>query len=370
MSDYTLDTGKHPRRYCPIVLPLEAVGPCDLIIGEARVPAQPVEGGLCAILPDAPAQTRLPVRLAPAEAPRGEVRLSDTGGVLDIAIDGRPFSAYHYAGEGNRPFLYPVLGPNDANLVRSFPMRKDVPGETSDHPHHRGIWTANGDVNGLDNWHEGPERARMEHITFTEVVSGPVFGGFVEELHWLSPKGALLCRETRTVRIYHTPTEHRLFDWGITLDACAGAIRMGDTKEGGMLSVRVATSMDGVRGGAIENAWGGIGEAECWGKAAPWCDYSGQVDGTHAGIAVFDAPGNPRFPTTWHVRDYGLMGANIFGQRAFQGNDWAVSGDLVMQAGATLGFRYRVMLHAGDAGDASVGARYFDFAFPPKGQAG
>ncbi len=174
-----------------------------------------------------------------------------------------------------------------------------------------------------------------------------------------------MLREERELRFYRTPPEHRLFDWEITLSACYGAVRLGDTKEGGLLSVRVACSMEGARGGTIENAWGALGEAECWGKPAPWCDYSGLVAGERAGIVIMDWRGNPGFPTPWHVRDYGLMTANTFGRRTFQGDDYAVSGDMVIQPGARLTFKYRVFIHSGGAQQAQVAARYLDYAYPP-----
>ena len=85
-----------------------------------------------------------------------------------------------------------------------------------------------------------------------------------------------------------------------------------DTKEGGLVSVRVASSMDVRNGGAIRNGYGGTNEEETWGKHAPWCDYSGMVDGKHVGVAIMDHETNPRYPTQWHVRDYGLMTANCF----------------------------------------------------------
>ena len=188
----------------------------------------------------------------------------------------------------------------------------------------------------------------------------------MEELAWVTAAGAPLLRETREIRIYRTPADSRFIDWTVTLHADVGPVRLGDTKEGGMLSVRVATELDADKNGTIENAWGARGEAECWGKPAAWCDYSGPLAGATAGIAVFDAPRNPRFPTTWHVRDYGLMTANIFGQHTFAGDDPAVNGDLLIQAGASLTFAYRLYVHPGDATAADVAGRYLDFAYPPR----
>ncbi|NLC56101.1 MAG: hypothetical protein GX774_04615, partial [Armatimonadetes bacterium] len=97
---------------------------------------------------------------------------------------------------------------------------------------------------------------------------------------------------------------------------------------------------------------------------AAWCDYSGPVEGKWVGIAVFDHPGNLRYPTYWHVRDYGLMTANMFGLSAFY-NDPERRGDYVLPAGQSLRFRYRIYVHPGDARQGAVAAKYHDFINPP-----
>lgn len=98
-------------------------------------------------------------------------------------------------------------------------------------------------------------------------------------------------------------------------------IEFGETKEAGILAVRVAPSMNGSRGGLISNSEGGVGEGDCWGRKASWCDYSGEVDGEMMGIAILDHPDNPNFPTRWHVRDYDLFATNPnpFSTSAFSG---------------------------------------------------
>ena len=57
--------------------------------------------------------------------------------------------------------------------------------------------------------------------------------------------------------------------------------------------------------------------ANVWGKRSNWVDYSADLDGEKLGVAMFDHPGNPRHPTYWHARDYGLFALNPFGSNAF-----------------------------------------------------
>ena len=75
------------------------------------------------------------------------------------------------------------------------------------------------------------------------------------------------------------------------------------------------------------------------------------------GVAIFDHPENPRHPTRWHVRGYGLFSANPFGLAAFTGNK-SQSGDLTLEPGQSLRFRYRVVIHAGNAQSAGIAKLY------------
>lgn len=78
----------------------------------------------------------------------------------------------------------------------------------------------------------------------------------------------------------------------------------------GPLGIRINEEMRADRTGSFVNAYGARNEAECWGRPAPWCDYTGMVEGQKYGTAVFDHEDNERYPTAWHIRDYGLFAAN------------------------------------------------------------
>ena len=78
------------------------------------------------------------------------------------------------------------------------------------------------------------------------------------------------------------------------------------------------------------------------------------------GLAIMDHPGNPRHPTWWHVRDYGLFAANPFGVHDFEKKP-AGTGELVVPKGETLTFRYRFYLHRGDEKEGRVADRYREY---------
>ena len=74
-----------------------------------------------------------------------------------------PFTTYVFGDpDASRPYFHPLIGPGGAAMTRGFPMRA-LPGETTDHPHHRSLWAAFGEVNGSDNWGDGKGHAVTRH---------------------------------------------------------------------------------------------------------------------------------------------------------------------------------------------------------------
>ena len=306
--------------------------------------------------------------VSPAGVPEG-VKLAESPGGIDVLFGGESFTTYNLVGGGaRRPFIHPVLGPGGEKLTRDFPMVVGVPGETEDHPHHKGIWVSHGDVNSVDNWSELEVTGFTVHRAFNTLVDGPVYGRIVAEADWVTPdRESVLLREARDMTFYDLG-DARAIDIHVSLTAAEEDVLFGDTKEAGMVGLRVATTMDEVRGGRLENAEGGVGEAQIYGLRSPWCDYSGPVGERTLGIALFDHTGNFRHPTNWHARAYGLLCANPFGLSVFEGPD--SNGEHVLPAGETLEFRHRAYVHYGNAAAARIADRYRDYVSPPKAKAG
>ncbi len=294
---------------------------------------------------------------------RAGVSLKKTNDRIEVLVGDELFTSYHYGTSLARPFFHPVIGPGGRRVTRNFPM-ESLPDETKDHSHHRSLWVAYGDINNTDNWSEEKGHARIVHQGFEELIDGPVFGKIKVKNSWVGSSSERLLEEDRTALIYNI-REKRIIDLTISFKATKGDVTFGDTKEGGIVSVRVATSMDGNTGGRIVNSYGAVGEKECWGKRANWCDYSGSVEGEVAGIAIFDNPDNFRYPTYWHVRDYGLMTANPFGISHFKGSK-SYDGSHTIRAGDVLTFRYRLLIHQGDAIKGRVGENYHGYINSPK----
>ncbi len=373
--DVPLQSGDHGK-WC--VLPYLAAGSVE----QAEVAASTAPGvGVAARAAGGVEQAEVAASAAPgvasaraatvADAGSG-VRIADRGTHLEVTVDGARWGDYHYAAHPVRSYLHPVIGPYGIPMTRAWPLQDGVPGEEHDHVHHRSFWVAHGMVNGVDFWTEAEGHGFQAHGGFEALHSGPAFGRIVQRVSWRKDDpatGTPLLEERRTLTFWNTPASARLLDLTVAFHAAHGAVTFGDTKEGGLCSLRVPEAIKGIRGGVISNAYGGIHEAENWGQRAPWVDYSGDLNdagGTRrtVGVAIFDHPRNPHYPTHWHVRGYGLFAANPFGLADYR-SGYRQHGDWTLAAGERATFRYRVLWHAGDAIEARVGERFLDWAAPP-----
>ena len=376
----TIQAGPHHRRNCPVTAAVSApAGTRSAILkpsdGGTEVNAQVGEAGdnarLTWIEPDlaAGASRNYDVSFSPESGPDG-VQLTQKPDEIDIAVKGSPLTTYRYGSELFRPHLYPLIGPHGDSVTR----RLAKPEDDLDHPHHRSVWVSHGEVNSFNNWGEGEGSGRTVHKEFQAVESGPAYGrilaigAWVGSEGWKSPvRSNELLEERAEWTFYNTPNNGRIIDLHLTLTCQEMDVLFGDTKEGGLCSVRVEESMQvsSGQGGRITNASGGRNEDETWGKRAAWCDYSGPVNGNDVGVALMDHPASFRHPTFWHVRNYGLMTANPFGLSHFY-NNTNRPGWLVLSPGQTLVGMYRIFVHDQGPDEADVANKYNDFAYPPQ----
>jgi hypothetical protein len=273
-----------------------------------------------------------------------------------VSIDGKPFTTFHYGVEANKPFLAPLRSASGKIVTRRFPMEM-VPGESRDHLHHRGLWFSYNDVNGVRFWENDPSYTRppIGRIVVRNASwkDGDKSGTLTATMEWRDPDGKVLLVENRDMVFYSEPTL-RTIDFLITLTA-ATDVTIGDTKEGAF-AIRLAENFTERKGGKIVDADGRTGMMNVWGKRSNWVDYSGEVDGEKLGVAIFDHPQNPNHPTYWHARDYGLFSLNPFGQNAFDPD--APERHTKLAAGQKLVFKWRVVIHPGDAATGHVADLY------------
>ncbi len=326
---------------------LMAAWVCSILLGSPALMAQP---GL----------TGIPT--GGAESSRFELKRADEK--VDVFLDGKLFTRYQTK-SGTKPILWPVVGPDEVELTRGYPMREATADEKSDHPHHRSLWFTHGDVNGVDYWKEPddgePARGfgQIVHREFLVVESHPV-AQIRTRNEWIDFQGEKVLSDYRTIG-FGADASRRWIDFDIQLVADTEPVKFGDTKEG-CFGVRVAGWMRADdQGGMIVNNLKQQGEKNTWGKAASWVDYYGEKNGEVYGIAIMNHPSSCRFPTFWHVRAYGLFAANVFGLHNFKNSD-EEDGSLELKPGESITFSYRVLLHKGDDQQGRVPEAFIDYA--------
>jgi len=300
-----------------------------------------------------------------------QVKITQDGNKkVSVEIDGKPFTDFYVGPETSKPYLHPLRTASGAVVTRGWPMVPDIPGELHNEPHQTGLWFAHGDVNGYDFWAADPVNAatgkgkgKIVLIKIDKISSGRKSGTIAATFEWRTTEGASLLTERRTMTFYSDP-QFRTIDFDMTLSPDQ-PVTFGDTKEG-LFAMRLAAPLEEdqpkdiaepKRTGKIVNAQNKSTEKNVWGKRSEWVDYSGQLNGQNVGIAVFDNLSNPRQPTYWHVRGYGLLAANIFGLHDFE-HDTARDGSLALRMGQSLRFRYRVVIHPGDSNQAGIHDMY------------
>lgn len=278
------------------------------------------------------------------------------GGVV-IKIDGQFFTEYLIK-SGCKPILWPIIGPTGKPMTRAYPMVQGTD-EKKDHIHQRSLWFTHGDVNGINFWAEQGVHGSIEHREFVKVAGGPE-AVVVTRNDWLAPDGKRVCADERRFA-FGVEGQTRRIDFDITVTASDGPVKFGDTKEGTM-GLRIAHTMNvgSKLGGRIVNSDGRI-DKDAWGKQAPWVDYYGPVDGKTVGIAILNHPSSFRFPTYWHVRDYGLFAANPFGLHDFDKSK-QVDGAYTIQPGKSITLRYRILFHEGDEKAGRIAEAYAKYA--------
>ena len=275
---------------------------------------------------------------------------------ITVNVDGKPFTTFHSGGDSGKPYLAPLRAASGKIVTRHFPM-EEVAGESRDHPHHTGLWFSYDDVNGVKFWENDPTYTKPHIgrivVRSAEFKEGKDAGTLHAVMEWREPGGKTLLVEDRNMIFYSDP-KLRTIDFEITLTAAVD-VTLGDTKEGAF-AIRLADNFTERKGAKLVDANGRVSMANIWGKRADWVDYTAEVEGERLGVAIMDHPQNPRHPTYWHARDYGLFALNPFGRKAFDPTQeesvWK------WPAGQNTTFRWRVVIHPGDAETGHVADLY------------
>ncbi|MDZ7732606.1 MAG: DUF6807 family protein [Acidimicrobiia bacterium] len=221
-----------------------------------------------------------------------------------------------------------------------------------DHPWHHGLWFTIKYVNGENFWEELEDYGVLRHRddppvrTRSTADALEIAGG----IDWIRPdRETVVIREERrfthtadTADAYHLDVETTLTPTvDVVLDrtpfdvwvGCAGGLAFRGRPD---LRAHASSSPTDGETQRIE------------GEPAEGLDLSGTVDGVHAGVALLDAPDNPRHPVWWY-------GSTRHATYAAGDDDWSnfvnaaflFHEPLEVAGGDQLRLRYRVVVHDG-----------------------
>lgn len=277
---------------------------------------------------------------------------------VSFQIDGIEQMRWHFGAEYPRPFFYPFNGPSGTSLTRM-----GHPGAPN-HDHHRSVWFAHHDVGGYDFWSEGTGY-RVRQKSWYAYEDGDREAVMASVCGWSDGADTELMEQDVIAALIPMEDGEYALEIQTTFRPAGSvaSVELGKTNFG-FLAVRVAKTLSAhFGGGSLTDSEGRTSEPEIFGKQARWMDYSGPIavgsgDERHVvteGITYFDHPTNPRYPTHWHVRSDGWMGASFCFEEGY-----------TLAKDCPLTLRYLLYAHRGGYDQARAQAVHAAFSGRPE----
>ena len=299
-------------------------------------------GAVCAVLAAA---------LAPVASGAEFVAKRD-GDSITVTLDGKIFTAYKFAPNLKKPYLWPVAGPaSGASLT--------IESHATQYPHHNSLWFGCDRVNGGNYWQDENERGQILSQG-PRIVEGAGQRIVLEDVClWKQPGKEAILRDVRRITITAPSAEQRFIDFDITLIALTGITI--EKSNHALFSARMVPELSVNAGGVLINAHGGTAEKGTFAKPSPWCDYAGARGGVKEGLAILEHPENRWAPSPWFTRDYGFFSPTPM--------NWLEDGPMRIAKGERVTLRYRVIAHTGDALEAEIAKRFEEYVAEPLSEA-
>ena len=230
-----------------------------------------------------------------------------------------------------RPCLFPLIGPSGRSLTRmGHPAAPD-------HGHHRSLWWGHQSIGGVNFWEERGGTQQIRQEDWVHYQDGADEAGSVVKIGWFDQHKVKLMQQELIAVYRPLPKGEGWLELQTTFASPVESLPIGKTNFG-FLGCRMAASISAHYGGGhLTSSEGAKGEKENFAKPAKWMDYSGPMVGeSWEGVTWFDHPTNPRYPTSWHVRDDGWMSAAFCLQ-----DGW------MLEKAKPLRLRYGFHVHAG-----------------------
>ncbi|MBL9092116.1 MAG: PmoA family protein [Planctomycetaceae bacterium] len=268
----------------------------------------------------------------------------------------RELTRYHFNPTDRRPYLYPLIGPSGLSL-----SRMGHPHDPIGHSHHNSFWVSHHIVNGVNFWGDrGPKLGKIVPQVIEQFGDTDESAWLIAVNHWIADDTQeLLLIERRRVEVRPLPGDEFLtvIDLEFTVK---GKPATFEQTPFGLVAVRVRKSMTVHDGsGQIRNSEGGFNEKGPAGDRvggafrlpAKWCDYSGPTTSKSIeGVTLFDHPNNPNYPTVFHVRDDGWMGAALTFDKS-----------ITVEPDKELRLRYGLWVHNGAPDHSAIDAKWNAF---------
>lgn len=293
----------------------------------------------------------------------------DAARKVDVNIGGTLFTSFIYPEDMEKQVLWPIYTASGEDITRGFP-RAPRAFESTDHPHHVGLWFNFGSVNGLDFWNNSyaiPAERKPFYgsVVFDGIVSAEN-GKLITRANWVDNDGKVLLKEETTFCFAGTADERSVVRTAVL--TAVEPVLFKENKEG-MLGLRVdrafqkpsdkperytdangivtevaTVNNEGVNGEYV-NSLGDKGD-DVWSKRAEWTMLNGTKDGDEISILIVDSKGNPNFPAWSHARGYGLFAVNSMGGKDFD-KTLTEPVELKLEPGQTATFAYKLIVKNG-----------------------
>lgn len=316
--------------------------------------AQPGEpaSGFCALLPAQQNNSEIALSGMPAA---DVFRFRKESGRLFIDEAGQPALAFVFepqlpadVPEDRRRavYIHPIYDPLQQIMTDDFPK---------DHYHHRGLswmWpriTVAGEEYNLWEMH-GDIHQVFEKWLVKE--TGPIAAILGVKNKWLVQNRKVM-DEWVWLRVFRSNEGLRIIDLRISLRPLTEISLQGQKEKGyGGLSFRFAP-----RDSTVILAPDGPERQDSNDRRNIWTDLSARFlhSDNRSGVAILQHPANPGAPAEWCIRAYGFLGVS-----------WPGLAKITLPAEKTITFRFRIIVHCGEADGTMLDKIYEQFIHTPQ----
>tara|TARA_R110002050_G_scaffold3702_2_gene19220 strand:+ start:1185 stop:2081 length:897 start_codon:yes stop_codon:yes gene_type:complete len=263
------------------------------------------------------------------------------GDRIDVIIDGKFFTSYHFTENEKYPFFFPVNGPSGA-LVTS--MRNGV------YPHHSSLFFGCDRVNGGNYWQEGLDRGQIVSLRAEIEQNNDSQLTILNECIWTRPGANAPIKDFRVITISTTADGAYQIDFDVKMEMLED-VTIEKTNHS-LFSARMDQDLNVLNGGTMINAEGDRGEKETFGKPSSWIDFYGNRGEGQEGLAVMQHPSNDWYPSPWFTRDYGFISPTpmYWPENEKEGTK--------LKKGDSVKLKYRVIVHQGDHLEADIAGKF------------